>query len=139
MLGTIYCIVLVFIICLLHDSLSTFQSFRMNIDNSKAQMKKGVLEMCILALLKEGPAYVSEIIEELKKNQMIVVEGTLYPLMTRLKNAGLLHYKWEESRSGPPRKYYELSEKGENVLDELGESWKQLTKAVGQILKVPNE
>ena len=111
----------------------------MNIDNSKAQMKKGVLEMCILALLKEGPAYVSEIIEELKKNQMIVVEGTLYPLMTRLKNAGLLHYKWEESRSGPPRKYYQLSEKGENVLDELGESWKQLTKAVGQILKVPNE
>lgn len=122
-----------------HDTLSTFQSFRMNIDNSKAQMKKGVLEMCILALLKEGPAYVSEIIEELKKNQMIVVEGTLYPLMTRLKNAGLLHYKWEESRSGPPRKYYELSEKGEKVLDELGESWKQLTKAVGQILKYPNE
>ena len=122
-----------------HDLLSSLQSFRMNIDNSKAQMKKGVLEMCILALLKEGPAYVSEIIEELKKNQMIVVEGTLYPLMTRLKNAGLLHYKWEESRSGPPRKYYELSEKGEKVLDELGESWKQLTKAVGQILKFSNE
>ncbi|MEJ6759098.1 MAG: PadR family transcriptional regulator, partial [Flavobacteriales bacterium] len=81
----------------------------MNIENTKAQMRKGILEYCILGILSSGDSYTSDIIEELKKAKLIVVEGTLYPLLTRLKNAGLLEYRWEESTSGPPRKYYSLS------------------------------
>lgn len=102
----------------------------MNLENTKAQMRKGVLELCILALLKQQDAYVSDIIEELKNARMIVVEGTLYPLLTRLKNADLLAYRWEESKSGPPRKYYSLTPKGENALTELSASWDDLVKAV---------
>ena len=84
----------------------------MKIENTKAQMRKGVLEYCILSILESNEAYPSEIIEKLKEGKLIVVEGTLYPLLTRLKNAGLLKYRWEESKSGPPRKYYSLTEVG---------------------------
>jgi len=106
----------------------------MKIENAKAQMRKGVLEFCILSILKKRKeAYTSDIIEELKQAQLIVVEGTLYPLLTRLKNGGLLVYRWEESTSGPPRKYYKLSELGELFLKELDGTWNQLSDAVDQI------
>jgi len=102
----------------------------MNIDNTKAQMRKGVLEYCILLVLDGKPLYANDIIDKLKQSKMIVVEGTLYPLLTRLKNDGLLGYRWEESTQGPPRKYYELTEEGKQFLEELGESWNELTDAV---------
>jgi PadR family transcriptional regulator PadR len=102
----------------------------MKIENTKAQMRKGVLEYCILSILKNGEAYPSEIIEKLKAGKLIVVEGTLYPLLTRLKNAGLLSYRWEESKSGPPRKYYQLTEIGGEFLKELETTWNDLVKAV---------
>ncbi len=102
----------------------------MKIENTQAQMRKGVLEYCILSLLSAGEAYPSEIINELKEGKLIVVEGTLYPLLTRLKNAELLSYRWEESKSGPPRKYYQLTEKGSNFLKELDVTWSDLMKAV---------
>ena len=90
----------------------------MNIEKTKVQMRKGVLEYCILSIIKRGDAYASDIIDELKKAEMIVVEGTLYPLLTRLKNDNLLQYRWEESTSGPPRKYYALTEEGESFVTE---------------------
>ena len=102
----------------------------MKIENTKAQMRKGVLEYCILSILESGEAYPSEIIEKLKEGKLIVVEGTLYPLLTRLKNTGLLSYRWEESKSGPPRKYYQLTEIGEQFLKELESTWNELVKAV---------
>ncbi|MCH8556061.1 MAG: PadR family transcriptional regulator [Schleiferiaceae bacterium] len=102
----------------------------MNIENTKAQMRKGVLEFCILSILKGGDAYTTEIIETLKEGKMIVVEGTLYPLLTRLKNAGLLSYRWEESQSGPPRKYYAITEDGDQFLSELKTTWDELASAV---------
>jgi PadR family transcriptional regulator PadR len=102
----------------------------MKIENTKAQMRKGVLEYCILSILKNGEAYPSEIIEKLKTGKLIVVEGTLYPLLTRLKNAGLLSYRWEESKSGPPRKYYQLTKIGSEFLKELETTWNDLVKAV---------
>jgi PadR family transcriptional regulator, regulatory protein PadR len=105
----------------------------MKIENTKAQMRKGVLEYCILLVLDGKPLYASDIIQELKEGKMIVVEGTLYPLLTRLKNDGLLTYKWEESTQGPPRKYYELTENGRDFLGELEESWRELVEAVSKI------
>ena len=102
----------------------------MKIENTKAQMRKGVLEYCILSILKNGEAYPSEIIEKLKEGRLIVVEGTLYPLLTRLKNAEILDYRWEESKSGPPRKYYQLTKNGESFLKELETTWNELVKAV---------
>lgn len=107
----------------------------MNLENTKAQMRKGVLELCILSMLEGKDAYVSDIIEHLKKAEMIVVEGTLYPLLTRLKNADLLAYRWEESTSGPPRKYYSLTEKGKTALSELLQSWDTLVEAVNKTVK----
>tara|TARA_Y100000385_G_scaffold144064_1_gene149484 strand:- start:131 stop:469 length:339 start_codon:yes stop_codon:yes gene_type:complete len=102
----------------------------MKIENTKAQMRKGVLEFCILSILKKGEAYPSDIIAELKSSKMIVVEGTIYPLLTRLKNGEVLEYRWEESKSGPPRKYYSLSKKGEELLVELEVTWNELVQAV---------
>ncbi len=102
----------------------------MKIENTKAQMRKGVLEMCILSTLQQKDAYASDIIDALKEGKMIVVEGTLYPLLTRLKNAGLLGYRWEESKSGPPRKYYSITSEGKKFLDELQTTWDELVKAV---------
>jgi PadR family transcriptional regulator, regulatory protein PadR len=105
----------------------------MDIENSKAQMRKGVLEYCILAVLSARAAYASDIIEKMKGAKLLVVEGTLYPLLTRLKNDGLLNYRWEESRSGPPRKYYALTPEGESFLKELNLSWDELVEAVHTI------
>jgi PadR family transcriptional regulator PadR len=105
----------------------------MNIDNTKAQMRKGILEYCILSILAKKDLYTSDIISALKENDLIVVEGTLYPLLTRQKNAGLLNYRWEESTQGPPRKYYSLTEIGRSYLKELDESWDALIKSVKSI------
>jgi PadR family transcriptional regulator PadR len=107
----------------------------MKIENTKAQMRKGVLEFCILSILQNGDAYTSEILVQLKDAKMLVVEGTVYPLLTRLKNAGLLNYRWEESTSGPPRKYYGLTETGKIFLTGLNSTWGDLVKAVTLITK----
>lgn len=104
-----------------------------NPENTKAQMRKGILEYCILTVLSKKEAYPSDIIEELKKAKLIVVEGTLYPLLTRLKNDGLLQYNWVESTSGPPRKYYALTTDGISFLTELKNTWDELQNAVKQI------
>ncbi|MBN2773607.1 MAG: PadR family transcriptional regulator [Prolixibacteraceae bacterium] len=108
----------------------------MKTENTKAQMRKGVLEYCILLVLREEPQYAINIIQELKEAKMIIVEGTLYPLLTRLKNDKLLTYKWEESTQGPPRKYYELTNKGRQFLEELEISWNELVESVGKIHKL---
>lgn len=102
-------------------------------DNAKAQMRKGVLEYCILLILSKHDAYASDIINRLKGSRMIVVEGTLYPLLTRQKNAGLLNYRWEESQQGPPRKYYTITESGRKFLTELDDSWNDLLDSVSTL------
>lgn len=105
----------------------------MNIENTKAQMRKGVLEYCILSILNNRDKYASEILQTLKDAKMLVVEGTIYPLLTRLKNDGLLNYRWEESTSGPPRKYYTLTENGKIFLKELNNTWNELQNAVNLV------
>ena len=107
----------------------------MDFENAKAQMRKGVLEYCILSILSRGDAYATDILNALKASELIVVEGTLYPLLTRQKNAGLLSYRWEESTQGSPRKYYALTDKGREVLSELDASWRSLIDAVDSIVK----
>lgn len=103
-------------------------------------MRKGVLELCILSIIgKRDEVYASDILHELKQAQLIVVEGTLYPLLTRLKNDELLSYRWEESKSGPPRKYYRLTESGQQLLTELKNGWNELVTAVEQIIKIENQ
>lgn len=106
-----------------------------NIDNMKSQMRKGMLEFCVMLLLRGSDAYASEIITRMKEAQLIVVEGTLYPLLTRLKNDGLLTYRWEESPSGPPRKYYSLTTLGQHYLCSLEESWNELSHTINHLLK----
>lgn len=102
----------------------------MNIENLKSQMRKGMLEFCVLLILKRRAAYATEMIAALKEAKLIVVEGTLYPLLTRLKNDGLLAYRWEESTSGPPRKYYSLTPLGEQFLDQLKASWQEISESI---------
>lgn len=111
----------------------------MDIENAKAQMRKGVLELCILAIIEEDEVYPSDIIARLKANDLIVVEGTLYPLLTRLKNDGLLDYSWRESNAGPPRKYFKITDLGRSFLEALTNSWQQLVYSVGQTLVKPEE
>ncbi len=107
----------------------------MSLENTQAQMRKGILEFCILSILEKQEAYPSEILDRLKDAKLIVVEGTLYPLLTRLKNMELLAYRWEESNSGPPRKYYCLTNMGKTFLEELQGTWNELNKAVTKIIK----
>jgi len=102
----------------------------MNIERVKSQMRKGVLEYCILSIISKGEAYSSDILQTMKEAKLIVVEGTLYPLLTRLKNDGLLNYRWEESTSGPPRKYYTLTEMGQKFLKEMDDTWNELVESV---------
>jgi PadR family transcriptional regulator PadR len=107
----------------------------MDIENSKAQMKKGILEYCILSIISRGEAYASDIIDEMKEAKLLVVEGTLYPLLSRLKNDNLLSYNWVESKSGPPRKYYQLTEEGKLIMKELEATWNELVDAVNHTTK----
>lgn len=102
----------------------------MNIDNTQSQLRKGVLEFCILSIIKRGEAYPSDIIEEMRKGRIPLLEGTLYPLLTRLKNAGLLSYRWVESTGGPPRKYFSLTESGQVFYDELQKTWNEMVASV---------
>jgi len=106
----------------------------MKLENTKAQMRKGILEYCILSILSKREAYASEMIKKLKLSKLLVVEGTIYPLLTRLKNEGLLKYRWEESTEGPPRKYYMITPLGEGFLNELGKTWKELVTSVEHII-----
>ena len=105
----------------------------MNTDNAKSQMRKGMLEYCVLLLLSRQASYATDIIAQLKEAELIVVEGTLYPLLSRLKKDGLLSYQWQESTQGPPRKYYELTEDGRTALQELNNAWAQLTRTVDRL------
>ncbi len=107
----------------------------MSLENTQAQMRKGILEFCILSILARGEAYPSEILEALKDEKLLVVEGTLYPLLTRLKNDELLSYRWEESTSGPPRKYYHITDTGNSFLCELDKTWTELKEAVELLTK----
>jgi len=106
----------------------------MNIENTQSQMRKGVLEFCILSIIKRGEAYPSDIIEEMKAANLQILEGTLYPLLTRLKNADLLAYRWVESSGGPPRKYFTLTEKGAAFYAELESTWKEMSGAVERVI-----
>lgn len=105
----------------------------MNIDNAKSQMRKGMLEYCVMLLLRREACYTSDIITRLKEAELIVVEGTLYPLLTRLRKDGLLCYEWKESTQGPPRKYYALTAEGEDFLEQLDEVWNSLENSVRAI------
>lgn len=105
----------------------------MNIENTQSQMRKGILEFCILSVIRHKEVYPSEIIAALKEAELQILEGTLYPLLTRLKNAGLLSYRWEESPSGPPRKYFSLTEEGDNFYEQLQTTWSQLSAAVNRL------
>lgn len=112
----------------------------MNAENTKVQMRKGVLDYCILSVISRGEVYASDILTILKDARLLVVEGTVYPLLTRLKNAGLVSYEWKESTSGPPRKYFQLTPDGEEFLRELADTWEELVHAVdvttqGSIIK----
>ena len=105
----------------------------MNVENTQVQMRKGILEFCILHIISRGEVYASDMLEELTSAKIMVVEGTLYPLLTRLRKAGLVDYKWVESRSGPPRKYYTMTESGQEFLDKLSETWSGLITSTGKI------
>lgn len=110
----------------------------MNLENTQVQMRKGILEFCILHIISRGEVYASDMLDELTSARIIVVEGTLYPLLTRLKNAGLLEYKWVESKAGPPRKYYKLTDKGGKFLEKLSETWDELNHSTQMITAKSN-
>ncbi|MCK5103602.1 MAG: PadR family transcriptional regulator [Cyclobacteriaceae bacterium] len=107
----------------------------MKVENTQVQMRKGILEFCILHIISRGEVYASDMLGELTFAKIIVVEGTLYPLLTRLRKAGLLEYKWVESTSGPPRKYYKLTEEGFNFLGQLDSTWEVLIESTNKIIK----
>ncbi|TDB64137.1 PadR family transcriptional regulator [Arundinibacter roseus] len=111
----------------------------MNIENAQVQMRKGILEFCILHVISRGEVYASDMLDELTSARIMVVEGTLYPLLTRLKNAGLLDYKWVESSSGPPRKYYVLTDDGKQFLTAMQETWLDLADSVQTIIRKTND
>jgi PadR family transcriptional regulator PadR len=106
----------------------------MNLENTQVQMRKGLIEFCILHIISRGEVYASDMLEELTSAKMIVVEGTLYPLLTRLRKAGLVEYRWVESQTGPPRKYYTLTEEGKNFLSTLDDTWKDLVDSTDKII-----
>jgi len=105
-------------------------------DNSeqKSQLRKGLLELAVMLVINQGSVYASDILKKLKENQLLVVEGTLYPLLSRLKNEGNLDYKWRESKNGPPRKYYQLTSQGEENLTKLTETWSKLNKSINSLI-----
>ena len=110
----------------------------MNLENTQVQMRKGILEFCILHIISRGEVYASDMLDELTSARIIVVEGTLYPLLTRLKNSELLEYKWVESKTGPPRKYYKLTDKGGKFLEKLSETWDDLVHSTQMITAKSN-
>jgi PadR family transcriptional regulator PadR len=137
--------------CQIHDNRQTYSPTRsktyqagwreaeanrtesMNIENTQSQMRKGILEFCILSIIRRGEAYPSDIVEEMRAANLHILEGTLYPLLTRLKNAEMLTYRWVESNSGPPRKYFSLTEKGDAFYKELEQTWIELSNGVNTL------
>lgn len=109
--------------------------FSIDIENTQAQMRKGTLEFIILLIISREPVYASDIIKVLKEAKLLVVEGTLYPLLSRLKNSELLDYSWQESKSGPPRKYYTLTDKGQETLKQLTTTWENLNNSINSLIK----
>jgi PadR family transcriptional regulator PadR len=107
----------------------------MNLENSIAQMRKGILEYCVLGIIAKGEVYPGDMISSLKSAELIVVEGTLYPLLTRLKNAELVSYKWVESIQGPPRKYFTITDKGKQFFEELEKGWQSLITSINNVVK----
>jgi PadR family transcriptional regulator PadR len=107
----------------------------MNIENTASQMRKGVLEFCVLSVIRKGEAYPSDIIEQMKNANFQLLEGTLYPLLTRLKNSGMVNYRWVESSSGPPRKYFSLTDKGQVFYQELENTWNEMVSAVNGVIQ----
>lgn len=105
------------------------------VENIKSQMRKGILEYCILSIIHRQEVYTSDILEALRQANLLVVEGTLYPLLSRLKNNGLLKYRWQESTDGPPRKYFSLTEEGEEMLTTLDQEWCTISRAINKITK----
>ncbi|HSF53269.1 MAG TPA: PadR family transcriptional regulator [Algoriphagus sp.] len=105
----------------------------MNVANTQIQMRKGLLEFCVLHIISRGEVYTSDLIDELTQAQMIVVEGTLYPLLNRLRSAELVTYRWVESEAGPPRKYYLITEEGKKFLLTLAETWASLVNSTNEI------
>lgn len=103
------------------------------ISNLKSQMRKGLLEYCILSIISRDEAYASDILDTLKEAQLVVVEGTVYPLLTRMKNEGLLSYRWQESTGGPPRKYYALTDEGRELLSQLDSEWQAICQAINKV------
>lgn len=110
----------------------------MNIENTQVQMRKGILEFCILHIIARGEVYASDLLQELTSARIMVVEGTLYPLLTRLRKAGLVDYKWVESTSGPPRKYYTLTSGGDEFLKTLDQTWAELVGSTKKIITNKN-
>ena len=139
--GILYCIVQTFNVSLQYKQKNTISKLQTLIsittmagsDNIKAQMRKGILEYLIMLCLKDHPAYSSDLINMLKEGEFIVVEGALYPLLMRLKQNGLLNYIWVESTLGPPRKYYTLTEEGQQLLEQLDKEWLSICQAINQI------
>lgn len=107
----------------------------MNIENTASQMRKGVLEFCVLSVIRQGEAYPSDIIEKMKAANFQLLEGTLYPLLTRLKNAGMVNYRWVESSGGPPRKYFSLTDEGQRFYQELESTWEEMVNAVNTVIQ----
>lgn len=107
----------------------------MVVDNIKSQMRKGLLEYCLLSIIHKNEAYASDILDNLKDANLVVVEGTVYPLLTRMKNEGLLSYRWQESTGGPPRKYYALTESGKQLLAQLDGEWQSICQSINKITK----
>ncbi len=114
-----------------------FKTPNMDIQNTQSQMRKGVLEFCILSIIRQGEVYPSDLVERMKSANLNILEGTLYPLLTRLKNAGLLNYRWVESNSGPPRKYFVMTDLGLEFYGELERTWKELADAVQLLTQAP--
>ena len=134
--STMYCIVLFIVLSLSRYSNNHIME---KADSTIAQMRKGVLEMCVVAAISSREAYASDILDRLKQSHLIVVEGTLYPILTRLKNEGFLSYRWEESNSGPPRKYYSITPEGTAFLSELRSGWDELVSAVSALAAGNNQ
>ncbi len=114
-----------------------FKTMTMDIQNTQSQMRKGVLEFCILSIIRQGEVYPSDLVDRMKSANLNILEGTLYPLLTRLKNAGLLNYRWVESNSGPPRKYFVMTDLGLEFYGELERTWKELADAVQLLTQAP--
>jgi len=126
-----YCMVLFIFLPLRRETINKLKG--MNVDNMKSQMRKGILEYCILLILNCRRAYANEIIQLLQEAHLIVVEGTLYPLLTRLKNMNLLNYQWIESNQGPPRKYYELTDEGKKSLVDMEQAWSEIIETINHL------